>query len=155
MTTEINPTEATDADVKLAEYAADAEPRIAVKTDWASDERMEASESFDDDQADVNGWVNALPETREEALERTMTLADAEELIATCETVARQHEERAAEARTLAASVAQRLGRTGEKFKTTATVPKPVAAAFAGRPEGARASVSTDTRVMPTAGASK
>lgn len=118
------------------EYAADAVPQPAVRTDWASDERMEASPSFDLDQADVNAWVNALPETREAALERTMTLADAEELIATCESVAKQHEVRAGEARSLAATVAQRLGRSSDKFAGEAMV----------------GAVRTPTRAMPTVG---
>lgn len=151
-----NTTPETDetTEASLAEYAADAEPQVTVRTDWASPERMEGIESFDEDQADVNAWVNALPETRTEALERTMTLADAEELIATCATVALQHERRADEARALAATVAQRLGREAGKVGVNATT-KPTAGIATQHPVGARAVEQTHTAVMPTAGAAK
>lgn len=122
-------------------------------TDWANDARMEAAEDFNEDQAAIHAWMEADDELRLAALERAMTLADAEELIGTARQVANEHMRRAERARNLVMIVAARLGRESEGLRASETkkaVPV-VNPAMANRPEGAREPVPAKTRAMPVA----
>lgn len=89
-----------------------------LRTLWAN---SVALPSFDADQIDIALWSQADLDTQTDlkghqsdgalALEEHMTLADAEELIATARSVAKEHEKRAEAARHLADRIALRLGR--------------------------------------------
>lgn len=105
-------------------------------TKWAADERLNAPEDFGEDQAAVHSWIEAPEEMRMDALQAHMTLADAEELIATAKHVAIEHSRRAERASNLVTIVAARLGRQAEalnaidpttigKAVPVATEPKP------------------------------
>lgn len=76
-------------------------------TGWA-DAQIEPN--FDHDQAAVHEWVEHDTKAREEILVSKMTIADAEELIATAENVAAEHSKRSRQALALAETVAKRLG---------------------------------------------
>lgn len=76
-------------------------------TGWAD---ATIPEDFDHDQAAVHAWTETEPREREKTLIAEMTIADAEELIATCHAVAKSHRERADAANALAAEIAHRLG---------------------------------------------
>ena len=86
----------------------------ALFTGWASNKRLDAPDSFDEDQHAVNNWAQADNEQRIYAIENEMRLADAEELIATAKGVAIEHMKRADQARQLVKIVAARLGREAE-----------------------------------------
>lgn len=119
-------------------------------TGWANSTQHE---DFNHDQAAVHEWMEASDQLRLEALETAMTLADAEELIATAKKVASEHSRRAERARNLVMIVAARLGRevkTLEAAETKKAVPV-ANPALANRPEGAREPVPTKTRAMPVA----
>lgn len=117
-------------------------------TGWANSTQHE---DFNHDQAAVHEWMEASDELRLEALETAMTLADAEELIATAKKVASEHSRRAERARNLVTIIAARLGREAaelEKVETAKSVPV-VNPQLANRPQGARAT-GTPTRAIPT-----
>lgn len=112
------------------------EPVPALFTGWASNERLDAPDSFDEDQHAVNNWAQADSEQRIYAIENEMRLADAEELIATAKGVAIEHMKRADQARQLVKIVAARLGREAE-------------ALHAVDPETVGKAVPTQTKAMP------
>lgn len=76
-------------------------------TGWAD---ATVAPSFDHDQSAVHAWNEADAKEREKVLISEMTIADAEELIATCNTVATEHRRRAQRADRLAGEIANRLG---------------------------------------------
>lgn len=67
---------------------------------------------FDHDQGAVHEWSETEPKERLETLITEMTIADAEELIATCGKVAQEHRRRADRAVQLAEEVSRRLGKS-------------------------------------------
>lgn len=79
----------------------------ALKTDWANDT---TEGSFDRDQFEINVWASSPTDHRTEVLVSMMSIADAEELVATCEAVAEEHRLRADQAMVLAESIISRLG---------------------------------------------
>lgn len=81
-------------------------------TSWAN---STDTQNFDDDQANIDNWATIDSQIQCNVLETRMTLADAEELIATCRDVATEHEARAERARKLARTVADRLGRARDQ----------------------------------------
>lgn len=86
-------------------------------TRWSPDEASD----FNTEQARVHDWMQAPNEARLAALESRMTLSDAEELMAVCQDVARQHEKRAQEARSLRLILATRLSREHEAINADET----------------------------------
>ena len=78
-----------------------------LKAGWVED----AGEgSFDQDQFDINAWVSAPSDHKMEILVSKMTVADAEELVATCRSVANEHYKRAESALQLGSAIVHRLG---------------------------------------------
>lgn len=78
---------------------------------------------FDEDQVEIHKWCIAEEEEAENSLLFYMTLADAEELIYTAQSVAKEHQARAGRALKLAQAVSKRLGKTsGEINKTSGEI---------------------------------
>lgn len=75
-------------------------------TDWAGSTQPPV---FDVDQVELHRWVLSSDDVRVEMLGRSVTLDSAAELIATCFSVADEHERRAVQARELAGFVASRF----------------------------------------------
>lgn len=124
-----------------------AEPHaVELFTDWANDDRLDAPESFDEDQAAVHEWMEADDKLRLEALETSMTLADAEELIATAKSVASEHMRRAERARNLVTVIAARLGRQAEALTASETMK-----AVPVQPEPRPAPTATRKMELPSA----
>src|SRR5690625_825342 len=93
-------------------------------TAWAT---STTPENFDHDQAAVHDWMEATDEERLEALETAMTIADAEELIATAKAVAIEHNRRAERARSLVTVITARLGREAEALNASDPVTRGLA----------------------------
>lgn len=82
-------------------------PAPLLKTGWAEDT---TEGSFDQDQFDINAWVSAPSDHKMEILVSKMTVADAEELVATCRSAANEHYNRAESALQLGSAIVHRLG---------------------------------------------
>lgn len=90
--------------------------------------------------------MEATDEERLRALETAMTIADAEELIATARTVASEHTRRAERARNLVTIIAARLGREAEALTASETMK-----AVPVQPEPRPAPTATRKMELPSA----
>lgn len=126
------------------EQAAATQPELV--TEWAN---STDPENFDADQAAVHDWMEASDDLRLEALETAMTIADAEELIATARAVATEHSRRAERARNLVTIIASRLGREADALN--AIDPTTTGRAIPVQPEPRPAPTATRKMELPSA----
>lgn len=129
---------------KTEQAVTETQPELV--TEWANSTEPE---NFDHDQAAVHEWMEAGDDTRLEALETKMTLADAEELAATARQVAIEHGRRAERARNLVTIIASRLGREADALK--AIDPTTTGRAIPVQPEPRPAPTATRKMELPSA----